>query len=404
MTIGNATGMQSNYTMTRPVLHRAAATAPVGMPMSTNAAMMSTSSQPTSAQMLVSPYSRLTPLNSVVTSQPLTAPATTPATTAAGAVSQTAANAASTVSSFQSLLNSIIPVIAIAFLLFTAQPGYAAWETPNVPTNNLSTNSAIPQTTGITTTVSTAYFRITQEDVGKAVAEQLQLQAVEQKAEVSLAIGTPGIIYSADHPLKVVIHSLQVDTQAKRWQAQAYILAGGTTETVRPVSGTYMAVIDVPVVTRQLGHSDVIEAKDLSTKSFPERQLRKDTITDPKQLIGQSPHSTITPDRPIRLTEISSPVLIKKGSPVQLTFTNPYMSLKTTGTSLQDGAIGDMIRVKNDKSEKAVSGRVTGSGTVEVNTVEATIAPTAAPAPAPTPAPATHATPPTTTPFQPANQ
>ena len=188
---------------------------------------------------------------------------------------------------------------------------------------------------------------------------------------------------------------------------------------MRPVSGTYMSTINVPVVTRQLSHSDVIEEKDLTTKAFPERLLRKDTITDAKQLIGQSPRNMITPDRPIRTTEVSSPVLIKKGTPVQLTFTNPYMSLKTTGTALQDGARGDMIRVKNDKSEKAVSGRVTGAGTVEVNTTEATIAPSAAPAPAPVaatppatlptpvPAPPTHAAPqptPANSPFQPSQQ
>ena len=277
--------------------------------------------------------------------------------------------------------------VLILLALFISTSAHAAWQTPGTPTDTISTNSALPAP-GITATINNAYFRITQEDVAKAVAEQLQLQAVEKKAEVALASGTPGILYSADHPLKIVIHSLQIDASAKRWQAQAYIIANGATETVKPISGTYMALIDVPVVSRQLGHNDVIEAKDLITKSFPERQLRKDTITDAKQLIGQSPRSMITPDRPIRQAEVSSPVLIKKGEPVQMTYSNPYMSLKVTGTALQDGARGDLIRIKNDKSEKAVTGRVSGNGIVEVNANEATIAPSApAPAPVQTPAP-----------------
>ena len=41
------------------------------------------------------------------------------------------------------------------------------------------------------------------------------------------------------------------------------------------------------------------------------------------------------------------------------------------GIALQDGAKGEMIRVKNDKSEKAVSGRVVANGRVEVNTTPA---------------------------------
>ena len=309
--------------------------------------------------------------------------------------------------------------IAALCFIFTAHPASAAWETPGTPTNAILENAAIPAP-GVTTTISNAYFKITQDDVAKAVAEQLQLQAVVPKADVTMNAGTPGIIYAADHPLKVSIHSLQIDAGAKRWQAQAYVVANGQTEIVKPVAGTYAGLVDVPVLTRQLGRTDVIEAKDLTTKSFPERLLRKDTVTDASQLIGQSPRATISTDRPIRQTEVSSPILIKKNQAVQMTYTNPYMSLKVTGVALQDGARGDMVRIKNDKSEKAVSGRVTGPGMVEVNTQEATITPTATPAPAPIAPPAhppvpqpapeaapqvipvTPTVPPTTTPFPPA--
>lgn len=261
------------------------------------------------------------------------------------------------------------PGMALCALLLMLPVGqaHAAWSTPNAPTDVIATAQAIPPV-GITTTVSPAYFNITAQDVGKAVAEQLQLQAVEKKADVDLAVGSPEILYSANHPLKVSIHALQVDTTAHRWQAQAYILANGKTETVKPVSGTYTPLVDMPVLSRQLGKTDVIEAKDIRMKSIPERFLRKDMVTEAAQLVGQSPRNVISPDRPIRAGEISSPLLIKKGSSVELTYTSPYMSLKASGIALQDGAAGDSIRVKNDKSEKAVSGRVVAAGRVEVNT------------------------------------
>lgn len=243
----------------------------------------------------------------------------------------------------------------------------AAWQTPGTPTEIIATAQAIPPV-GITTTVNTPYFSITAADVSKAVAEQLQLQAVEQKADVSLTAGSPTIIHSADHPLKLSIHALQIDPESRRWQAQANILAGGKTEIVKPISGNYTALVDVPVLTMQLGKNDIIEAKDLSIKAMPERFMRKDTVTDAKQLIGKSPRAIISADRPIRQSEVNSPILIKKGQSVQITFTNPYMSLKASGVALQDGSAGDMVRVKNDKSEKAVSGRVVTDGHVEVNT------------------------------------
>jgi flagella basal body P-ring formation protein FlgA len=245
-------------------------------------------------------------------------------------------------------------------------PAHAAWQTPNVATPQM----AVAQAT-MPAPASSAYFNITADDVEKAVATQLQLQAVETKAEVSLSAGSPNVLYSANHPLKVVVQALQIDTNSRRWQAQAYILSGNKTETVRPISGTYIALIDVPVLTRQLGRTDVIEATDLTMRAMPDRLIRKDTVTDPKLLIGQSPRAIISINRPIRQMEVSSPVVVKKGSPVQLTYSSQYMSIKTTGVALQDGALGEMIRVKNDKSEKAVSGRVAATGRVEVNTTPA---------------------------------
>lgn len=253
--------------------------------------------------------------------------------------------------------------IALFLIVATfAMPALAAWETPGTTSDQAGTTPALT-----TMASDRAYFKITKDDVAKAVAEQLQLQAVEPKAEVDVNAGTPHVLYSADHALRLTIHALQIDTQSKRWQAQAYILAGGKTESVKPVSGVYEGLREVPVLTRQLGRSDVIEANDLTTKWVPERLLRKETAMDVKSLIGQSPRANISVGRPIRLSEVSAPLVIKKGDPVQLSYTNQYMTLRTSGIALQDGARGELIRVKNDKSEKAVSGRVEAAGRVEVN-------------------------------------
>lgn len=103
-----------------------------------------------------------------------------------------------------------------ALLWLLSGAANAAWQTPGTPTEALATAQAVPPV-GITATVTNAYFNITPDDVGRAVAEQLQLQAVENKAEVTLTAGTPAVLHSANHPLKVSIHALQVDTASRRW-------------------------------------------------------------------------------------------------------------------------------------------------------------------------------------------
>ncbi len=246
----------------------------------------------------------------------------------------------------------------------------ADWQTP-AQVAALNAGVSAPQTTSITVSTTTiqpaAYFQITYQDVADEVAEQLAAQGVEKKARATTMPANSNIVYSADHPIKLKLHALQIDPQSRQWQAQAHILGRGQTEIVKPISGHYEGVITVPVLNRQLRAGDIIEQQDLGSRDMPRRTVRKDTITEVSQLLGKSPRNTISGERPIREKEISAPVVIKKGEMVDLSYTTPYMFIKTTGVALEDGEQGGAVRVKNVKTERSVTGRVIAAGKVEMN-------------------------------------
>ena len=125
--------------------------------------------------------------------------------------------------------------VLIAALLLSCT-AHAAWETPGAPTVVLA--EAAASAPGITATVSDrSFYNIMAADINAAVAEQLEAQGVEKKAEVNLNAGSPVNFYSSDKPVKVSIHTLQIDPTSKRWQAQANFVVNGKTESVRPISG-----------------------------------------------------------------------------------------------------------------------------------------------------------------------
>lgn len=252
----------------------------------------------------------------------------------------------------------------IAMLVLGALPAHAAnWQNAAEVAQLASA-----QQPGMAATASTgSYFQITKQDVAEAVAKQMQQQGLHKQAAATLDAGIPSVLYGANHPLSLRIHALQVDTQAQRWQAQAYIMNASATEVVKPIAGRFDATLNVPVLSRQLRDGDVIEAHDLVIRTVPERQLRKDAITDRAQLIGKSPLRIISAGRPIRLAEVSAPKVITKGQVVEMYYTTPHMSIHTTGEALEDGAPGQLIRIKNSTSDKAISARVVAAGKVEVN-------------------------------------
>jgi flagella basal body P-ring formation protein FlgA len=59
-------------------------------------------------------------------------------------------------------------------------------------------------------------------------------------------------------------------------------------------------------------------------------------------------------------------ILIKKGDPVQLVAGDASFSVSKAMIADEDGAVGDMIRVREDRNSPAVSGRVEPSGIVRV--------------------------------------
>ncbi len=59
-------------------------------------------------------------------------------------------------------------------------------------------------------------------------------------------------------------------------------------------------------------------------------------------------------------------LLIRKGDPVQLVAGNASFSVIRQMIADEDGAVGDMIRVRGDKASAAVSGRVEPDGIVRV--------------------------------------
>lgn len=261
-----------------------------------------------------------------------------------------------------------LPLRFAALSLLLSASAYAAdWQTPQTaPTAPAPANIAAPAAEMITANGAKLY-QISKDDVTNAIVEQLQAQGVEKKATATLAPFIGDQFYAADHPLQLVIHALQVDPNSHRWQAEAAVLSNHRTEFVKPVGGFYEAITSVPMLSKQTGRGDVIAATDIVMRDIPDRQLRKDTITDVQSLIGKSPRIQISPGRPIRTSELSNPIVIKRGEPVEMTYSTPYMNIKTTGIALDDGELGGMLRVKNAKSEKAVTAKVTGAGKVEAN-------------------------------------
>ncbi|MDK1287410.1 flagellar basal body P-ring formation chaperone FlgA [Pseudoalteromonas umbrosa] len=120
----------------------------------------------------------------------------------------------------------------------------------------------------------------------------------------------------------------------------------------------------VIVTTQQLDKGTVLQAEDMKVAMRPKHFVRASNIDSIDMLVGSKTKRRIQADKAINLRQIC---MICKGDSVIIFAGNEHFAIKTQGIALQDGNIGEQIRVKNVKSGKTIRARVKDVDSVAVN-------------------------------------
>ncbi len=90
-------------------------------------------------------------------------------------------------------------------------------------------------------------------------------------------------------------------------------------------------------------------------------------VEDRSFLVGKMARLTLLPGHAIPYAGISNRKLVANGADVKLVYAEGGLVIVTSGSALQDGSIGDVVRVRNTDSGVTVSGAVQPDGSVKVS-------------------------------------
>lgn len=124
--------------------------------------------------------------------------------------------------------------------------------------------------------------------------------------------------------------------------------------------------VSVPMIvsTRQLGRGEIISASDVTTSMIELQRFRKEGFSDYDQVVGSKLK------RSVRLGDVverNDVCVVCRNEKVTIKAAKAGMTITTQGTALQDGASGDQVRVKNDKSQRIIDGIVTDIAEITIN-------------------------------------
>lgn len=121
----------------------------------------------------------------------------------------------------------------------------------------------------------------------------------------------------------------------------------------------------VVTLARSVARGAMIGAGDVVLRPLPERG-NEQIFTDPAMVVGRRARVGLGEGQPVLLRQLEPLLLVEAGNPLVLTASVDGLTVSAPAEALEDGQLGDVIRVVNLSSRREVKAFVTGRNIVSV--------------------------------------
>ena len=206
--------------------------------------------------------------------------------------------------------------------------------------------------------VTRAGRSIPRQDLEAALRPELRLAGATGTFEIDLQTRDLAVKVPPHGHFQLEVDGLDFDRRTSRFSA-AISVTGEEFGTRRAnVSGYARALLEIPVLKRRFGKGEIIRESDVLVVTVPANGSHDAIVENIEGLVGLEARRVLQADKPVRLADVRPPVLVKKGSLVTMVVQTPVMRLSTVGQALEDGALGEVVRVLNPKSHQTIQGTV----------------------------------------------
>lgn len=131
--------------------------------------------------------------------------------------------------------------------------------------------------------------------------------------------------------------------------------------------GAQIDIFQNVIVTRKaLSRGDIVTRADLTHARMSSSSLRGGYFTDISDVLGKEVRRNLEPGEPLRDSLLTEPLAVSRGEIITLASTNGVIGVNTRAEALNNGRIGEQIRVRNLSSQRVVTASVVEPGRVEV--------------------------------------
>ena len=119
------------------------------------------------------------------------------------------------------------------------------------------------------------------------------------------------------------------------------------------IAGRVRAPVTLPILRRDIDRGEVIAANDIE---YAEQAIAQGSgfAQEAAALVGMKARRPLQASAPVRVRDVVAPLLIERGAIVTLTYSVDGLRLTHQGVALANGAMGDVISVRNIQSDRVL--------------------------------------------------
>jgi len=191
-------------------------------------------------------------------------------------------------------------------------------------------------------------------DILPQIEQALTAKGMSPGAEITLKDPQQTIVTSADISIAYVSYNERSGRFVIRLKGQQI-----------SVSGTARTTEIFPTLTRAIARGNIIHETDITFVEAANTHTDL-FIRDAEDLIGKEARRPLRAQSPLRGSDVTSPVLIRKGALVTLLYDIEGLRLSHQGIALSDGGAGDVINLRNVQSDRVLKAVVDGENIARV--------------------------------------
>ena len=125
--------------------------------------------------------------------------------------------------------------------------------------------------------------------------------------------------------------------------------------------------LDLPVPRTTIYPNETISADQLMDRAFIASSVNRSSVLDDRQgLAGKVARRTLLAGQPVQVNAVRDPYLVNQGKSSLVVFESGRLTISTQAIALDNGGVGDVVKLRNPDSGVVIQGTVERDGTIRL--------------------------------------